>query len=117
MEQQPNYNDLHVTAMKMASDADMAVINNNEQLASDLRLQAAKLDEQSLENTPRDLSRTRAVIGTSAVTLYFKAGDLANAKRLGEACLEELDENYGYNRNEIKKVLEAVNQSQASTDQ
>ena len=115
MEQQPNYNDLHVTAIKIASDADMAVINNNEQLARELRIQAAKLDEQSLENTPASLARTRAVIGTSAVALYFKAGDFENAKRLGKACLEEIDEIFAYNRNGIEKILETIDRSQYSS--
>ena len=77
----------HQLSEQLASDAEVANRLGEQAKAESLYFDAAKAEEQALEHIKPNKSRTYGITTVSAVSLYFKAAQWANARSLAYRCL------------------------------
>ena len=77
----------HQKSELLAADAEVAARNVEHRRAEDLYRQAAESEERALGDLDPSKSRTRGVSAVSAVSLYYKAGELTIAEGLAYKCM------------------------------
>jgi hypothetical protein len=77
-----SWSDLHSKSERLAEAAHEALRAGDGQLASNLFSQAARLEADALLELGTDKPRTYGITAVSAVSLWYKAGDLREAERL-----------------------------------
>lgn len=67
----------HSKSERLAADAELATHRGESSRAQDLHAQAAQAEERALQDLKPSKSRTLGISAVSAVSLYYKAGQLA----------------------------------------
>ena len=77
----------HRLSERYASDAEVAKLRGEHAQVQELYSIAARHEESALDAIASDKPRTYGIIAVSAVALYFKAAEFAEAKSLAYQCL------------------------------
>ena len=79
--------EFHRQSERLASEAEIASRQQDNQLARHLYLSAAQAEEKALLEVEIEKSRTYGITAVSAVSLYFKASEWQLARSLAHRCL------------------------------
>lgn len=79
--------EFHRQSEQLASEAEIAVRQQDNQRAQHLYLNAAQAEESALLEVGTEKSRTFGITAVSAVSLYFKASEWQLARSLAHRCL------------------------------
>jgi hypothetical protein len=95
----------HSQAMLLVDQISQAYEVLDAKLARTLSRKVARLEERALRMTPVDRISERAILGVSAVSFYYQAGDYKNTVRLAAACLENLDPSQEGSRQVLQSLM------------
>lgn len=96
----------HVLSQKAASKAEALLAAGKADAARRLYSEAAKCEAVALRATAQDKPRTRAILAISAISLFFKGGDIQRAEALAHAFLAQNDLPL-FARNQLCELLDA----------
>ena len=86
-----NWDEYHGWSEKLAADAELAARKGNRPLAEEMYRKAAQSEAEALDHVSLDRRRTRGITAVSAVALWYKGHELAEAERLAHRYLGAAD--------------------------
>lgn len=98
---------LHAKSESLAIEASVAIKNRDIKRAQDLYKSAAQLEKQALDLLDADKTRTRGITAVSAVALWFKGGEYAQAEQIAHAALADATMP-NFVRQELRNLVQAI---------
>jgi hypothetical protein len=98
---------LHAKSEALAIEASVAIKNRDEAKAQDLYKSAAQFEKQALELLDPSKTRTRGITAVSAVALWFKGGEYAQAEQIAHAALADAT-TPDFARQELRNLVQAI---------
>jgi len=102
--------DLHRQSERLAGEGQLSVAQGRGG-AAELYRKAAEFEESALARVPAEKVRTRGILGVSATALWFKSGQLEEAKRVGRQLLDETTLPT-FARSEVEEILDDIRQAE-----
>lgn len=97
----------HAVSEKLATEAQLALREQNIKRAHELYRAAAEAEGKALHDVEASKSRTRGITAVSAVALWFKALEFVEAERLAYSVLGDPDIP-GFARDELRTLVQAI---------
>ncbi|MEA5578629.1 hypothetical protein [Anabaena sp. UHCC 0451] len=105
-----SWSEYHKTSQKYASQAENLYRNREFDRAAESYLLAAEQEEKALNDLPADKTRTIGITAVSSASLYFKAREFEQAKRIANKYLAtELLPPFAIE--ELKELLQAIDKN------
>jgi len=99
--------DLHQASERAAIEADRALRDGNQSLASILYSEAAEHEQRALEVLDATKARTKGITAVSAVSLWFKATAYERAEQLAYSALADLSLPE-FSRTDLRNLVQAI---------
>lgn len=99
--------DLHTRSEQLAIEAQMAMKTRDTPKALTLYRQAAELEQEAFKQLDTSKVRTRGITAVSAVALWFKAGEFAQAEQIAYGMFAD-PHTPDFAREELRNLVQAI---------